>query len=41
MSAIELISALVAQVVVVPLQFVGFWASVLLPLFYIPSSTPD
>ncbi|WP_211250814.1 hypothetical protein [Haladaptatus cibarius] len=36
MSMMELVSTLVAQVVVFPLQFVSFWASVSLPLLYIP-----
>ncbi|WP_266079098.1 hypothetical protein [Haladaptatus caseinilyticus] len=36
MSAMELASTLVAQVVVFPIQFIGFWASVSLPLFYVP-----
>ena len=36
MSTIELVSTLVTQVVVFPIQFVSFWASVSLPLFYVP-----
>jgi hypothetical protein len=36
MSAMELVTALVAQVIVVPLQFVSFWVSVSLLLLYIP-----
>ncbi|WP_227352875.1 hypothetical protein [Haladaptatus salinisoli] len=36
MSAMELVTALVAQVIVVPIQFVSFWVSVTLPLFYVP-----
>ncbi|MFB9805531.1 hypothetical protein ACFFQF_09260 [Haladaptatus pallidirubidus] len=36
MYVIELVSTLVVQVVVFPLQFVSFWASVSLPLLYVP-----
>ncbi|WP_458207213.1 hypothetical protein [Haladaptatus sp. NG-SE-30] len=39
MSTIELVSTLAAQIAAIPfqfVQFVGFWMSVSLPLFYIP-----